>query len=251
MYQRDLKIQKGIKNNVRVQFKNSDQKRINISNTTTFVFSMFDAINQRLILQKDLTVIDDGTTLNLRGVAELTFNESDTIDLEKSSYQYSITYKDPTDGTSLPAYVNTYYGMAGTLLLDDDVYPVLQPSQEVVSFLNAFNAFTNRYEHTSGNIYAYPEYNGNTALHTVAMYMTNFRGTVNIEATLNNSPSSFGRYVTVVSKGYNGFSGIDYVNFNGIFSYIRIMYIPATAPGEIQNNNPSFFGSFDKVLYRS
>ena len=251
MYQRDLKIQKGIKNNVRVQFKNSDQKRINISNTTTFVFSMFDAINQRLLLQKDLTVIDDGTTLNLRGVAELTFNESDTVDLEKSSYQYSITYKDPTDGTSLPAYVNTYYGMAGTLILDDDVYPVLQPSQEVVSFLNAFNSFTNRYEHTSGNIYAYPEFNSNSALHTVAMYMTNFRGTVNIEATLYNNPNSFGRYMTVASRTYNGFSGIDYVNFNGVFSYIRIMYIPATAPGEIQNNNPSFFGSFDKVLYRS
>ena len=50
MYQRDLKIQKGIKNQVRVQFKNSDQKKVRIYNTQTFVFSMFDAINQRLIV---------------------------------------------------------------------------------------------------------------------------------------------------------------------------------------------------------
>ena len=48
MYQQDLKIQKGIKNQVRVQFKNSDQKKIRIFNTQTFVFSMFDAINQRI-----------------------------------------------------------------------------------------------------------------------------------------------------------------------------------------------------------
>jgi hypothetical protein len=39
MYQRDLKIQKGIKNQVRIQFKNSDQKRIPISDTTNFVFN--------------------------------------------------------------------------------------------------------------------------------------------------------------------------------------------------------------------
>ena len=43
MYQRDLKIQKGIKNQIQVQFKNSDQKKIRIFNTQTFVFSMFDA----------------------------------------------------------------------------------------------------------------------------------------------------------------------------------------------------------------
>ena len=47
MYQRDLKIQKGIKNEVRIQFKNSDQKRVPVSNTQTFVFSMFDTTNQR------------------------------------------------------------------------------------------------------------------------------------------------------------------------------------------------------------
>ena len=49
MYQRDLKIQKGIKNNIRVQFKNSDQKRIPISNTGTYEFSMFDAVNNRML----------------------------------------------------------------------------------------------------------------------------------------------------------------------------------------------------------
>lgn len=248
MYQRDLKIQKGIKNKVRIQFKNSDQKRINISNTTTYVFSMFDAINQRLLLQKNLDVIDDGSTLNLRGVAELTLTESDTIDLDKSSYQYAVTYQDPADGTSLPAYVNTYYGMAGTVTLDEDVYPVLQPSQEIVSFLRMFDG--TKYVHPSGNIYAYPEYNSNSALHTVALYMTRFKGEVIIEGTLYNTPAGFNRYARIEARTYSGFSGIDYVNFNGIFSYIKITYIPAKAPAESQNDNPSFFGSFDKALYR-
>ena len=249
MYQRDLKIQKGIKNKVRIQFKNSDQKRIPISQDDIFVFSLFDATNQRLLIEKTLDILDDGTTFATRGLAELVLTENDTMDLDVSDYQFSVKKQD-TDGTYLPAYSNTYYGVAGFLKVAQDVYPMLQPSQEVVAFERVYDDGIQKYRHRSGNIYAYPEYNGNTALHTAAAYMTNFKGQLLIEGTLYNSPASFNRYVTIASQTYNGFNGIDYFNFNGIFSYIRFTYIPATAPGDSNNNNPNFYGSFDKVLYR-
>jgi len=251
MYQRDLKIQKGIKNQVRIQFKNSDQKRINISNTQTYIFSMFDATDQRFFMEKPLQVLDDGVTTSTRGLALLSLTESDTMALTKSKYQFSVRYQDPTDGTYLPAYSNTYYGMAGHLTVSDDVNPVLQPSQEITSFLPSFNSATNLYEHKSGNIYAYPEYKSNTALHTMALYMTNYIGKVYIQATMDNTPASFGRYATLETLTYDGFSGIDYYNFNGIFSYIRVMYVPAQGPTGFSNNDPSYYGSFDRVLYRS
>ena len=251
MYQHELKIQKGIKNKVRIQFKNSDQKRITVSDTGTYVFSMFDAINQRLLIQKELEVLDDGFTTSTRGQAVLTLSESDTIDLDRSSYQFSVKYQDPADGTYLPAYSNTYYGMAGTVQLMQDVYPVLQPSQEIVSLLTSFNQGTMLYEHKSGNIYAYPEFNSNSALHTVATYMTKFKGTVHVQGTLSNQPDSYGKYFTIDSRTYTGFSGVDYINFNGVYTYIRLLIVPATAPAETTNDNPSFFGSFDKALYRS
>jgi hypothetical protein len=249
MYQRDLKIQKGIKNQIRIQFKNSDQKRISISNTSTFVFNMFDISSQQLVLQKELAILDNATT-STKGLALLTINEGDTIDLSSVSYNYSIIYRDPTDGADLPVYTNTYYGIAGTVNLTEEVYPKLKPSQEVVAFLKSYNSQIRLYEHKSGNVYAYPELNSNTALHTVALYMTNFKGTVYIQGTLYNSPQEFGRYVTTAFRIYTGFTGVDYVNFNGIFSYIRIMYVPQ--PDITGNNdNPEFYGSFDKVLYRS
>jgi hypothetical protein len=249
MYQRDLKIQKGIKNQVRIQFKNSDQKRIPISNTSTFLFNMFDANTQQLVIQKELIILDDATT-STRGAALLTINESDTVDLASVSYHYSITYQDPVDGTYLPTYTNTYYGMAGTVNLSEEVYPKLKPSQEITSFLKSYNSQIMLYEHKSGNIYAYPEFNSNTALHTVALYMTRFKGTVYIQGTLYNSPQESGRYVTLAFRIYDGFTGVDYVNFNGLFSYIRIVYVPQ--PDLTGNNdNPAFYGSFDKVLYRS
>lgn len=249
MYQRDLKVQKGIKNQIRVQFKNSDQKKVSISNTQTFVFSMFDAVNRRLIVRKDLEVLDQGTT-STRGLALLTLGENDTLDLDRSSYQYTVTLLD-NDGTYTPTYSNTYYGMAGTLHLTSEVYPVLQPSQEISTFLVSFNAETALYEHKSGNVYAYPEFNGNSGLHTVAFYLTNYRGTVYVQGTLDNTPASFGNYTTIVSQSYDNFSGIDYVNFNGVFTYIRVMHVPSTAPAESNNDNPAWYGSFDKFLYRS
>lgn len=248
MYQRDLKIQKGIKNRVRIQFKNSDQKKVQIYNTQTFVFSLFDAINRRLLIEKELEVLDVSTAT--RGQALLTLNESDTLDLDRSSYQYSVKLQD-TDGTYLPAYANTYYGMAGTLHLSNDIYPVLQDSVQVTTFTKTYNDDIQLYEQKSGNIYASPEYNGNTALHTAAVYLTNYKGTVYIQGTLDNSPGSSGNYSTIVSKTYNGTSGIDYFNFNGVFTYIRILHIPAKGPTDSDNDNPAFFGSLDKVLYRS
>ena len=245
MYQRDLKIQKGIKNKIRVQFKNSDQKRIPISNTGTYVFSMFDAVNNRMLLQKNLTVLDDGVTIGLRGLAELSLLESDTLDLEVSEYQFTVKYQDPSDGTYLPTYSNTYYDVAGQIQVRQDAYPALQPSQEITAFNQVYNDSITAYQYFSGNVYAYPEYNSNTALHTVAMYMTNYIGTVTIQGTLYNSPQSFGRYVNIATLTYNGYNGIDYKNFNGIFSYIRIMYQPTL---DFMGNTT---GTFDKVLYRS
>ena len=249
MYQRDLKIQKGIKNQVRVQFKNSDQKNVRIYTTQTFVFSMFDAINQRLLVEKPLQVLDVGST-STKGLAVLTFTESDTLDLDRTSYKYSIKMLD-SDGSYTPAYANTYYGISGTLHLSQDVYPVLQDSTVVDTFIKTYNDSIQKYEHKSGNIYAEPEYNGNTALHTAAFYLTNYRGTVYVQGTLDNTPDTSGNYSTIATRTYNGTSGIDYLNFNGVYSYIRIMHVPAQGPIDLDNDNPAYYGSFDKVLYRS
>lgn len=248
MYQHDLKIQKGIKNKVRIQFKNSDQKRLPISNTSTYVFTMFDSIDQRLLIEKNLTVLDDGSTLGLRGLAELSLTESDTIDLDTTSYHFTVKYQNPADGTYQHAYSDTYYGVKGIIHLLQDAYPKLKPSQEIVSFNKHLNTTTMKFEHKSGGVYAYPEYNSNTALHTMAMYMTRFKGTVYVQASLDNVPN--GNYSTIQTLVYNSFSGIDYINFNGVYSYVRVYYVPATAPAESGNDNSAYYGSFDKILYR-
>ncbi len=250
MYQRELNIQKGLKNSVRIQFKNSDQKRISISNTETYVFSMYDAINQRLLIEKPLTVLDQGTTAT-KGLALLTLNESDTLDLQQSSYTYAIK-KLESDLSYSPAYSNTYYGINGTLNLLNDINPVLKPSTDISSFLISYNASTNLYEYKSRAIYADPLFQGNTALHTAAIYMTAFKGRLYVMGTLDDNPDDLAQYSIVQQKSFNFYTGVDYVNFNGVFTYLNFMYIPEKGPTDLNNrDNQSYRGTLDKILYRS
>ena len=251
MYQRDLKIQKGIKNQIRLEFKNSDQKPIRISNTNTYEFSLINAASQLQVLKKIITVLDDGVTTSTKGLALLSLRESDTMDLEQDSYKFVVKYYSSAEQGYLPTYVNTYYGMTGIAHVVQESMPVLQPNQEITSFLKTYNDSTLNYEHRSGNVYAYPEYNSNNGLHTVCVYVTNYTGTVYVQATLSNQPNSTANtYVTVASKTYKNFSGADYLNFTGIYTYIRIVHIPGRGPLDSVNDNPAYYGSFDKVLYR-
>lgn len=254
MYQHALKIQKGLRNKVQIQFKNSDQKRINVS-TGTFVFSMFDAINQRQLLSKNLNITDQGTTAT-RGLALLELSESDTLDLDTGMYQFTVASMDEY-GSLEPTYANTYYGVSGQIELRQDSFPVLKPSQQVLGdsstitgFMVQYNHTDSTYEYYSDPMRAQPEFNGNTALHTMAFYLTRFKGSVIIEGTQENSPGQFGNYAIITTETYDGFTGVDYVNFYGVWSYVRIRYIPDADPLS-DNRSTSYRGFFDKLLYRS
>jgi hypothetical protein len=258
MYQHDLKIQKGLKNKVQIQVKNSDQKRIHVSSTdTSFVFSMFDVINQRQVVSKELTIIDEGTTAT-RGLALLELNESDTLDLDTGKYSFTVARKDKLTRQLEPTYANTYYGVAGTIELRQDNFPILQPSRQVLGDSATINEFQIQYNHDnstweyySGNLYANPEFNGNNALHTMAFYLTRYKGRIIIEASQENDPGFFGNFAILSNKAYSRFTGIDYQNFYGVWSYVRIRYIPDTDPVSGDNRITSYRGFVDKLLYRS
>lgn len=268
MYQHELKIQKGLRNRVQLQFKNSDQKLVNVS-TATFVFSMFDENNQRVIVSKNLEILDQGTT-STRGLAQLTLNETDTLDLDTGYYKFSVS-RYTSDGSYEPTYSNTYYGVSGTMELRQDTYATLQPSTEVTAATFEAGVVYNadmaaqRYEFYSGQLQAHPEFNNGQALHTMAFYLNNFKGTIKIQATQENSPGQFGNYVTLTTLTYpTKTTGVVYQNFQGVWSYVRVIHYPDNdpvydnrnfiSPGGIGNPTPgiSFYpnGRIDKLLYR-
>jgi len=62
MYQRKLKIQKGFKDYIQIQFKNSDQKPVSLSTSSNYWFDLIDSYGRQLVLTKPLTIIDDTVT---------------------------------------------------------------------------------------------------------------------------------------------------------------------------------------------
>lgn len=254
MYQRDLTIQKGVKNKIQLQFKNSDQKPVPV-NSSTFVFTMFDRTTQRKIIEKDITILDDGTTAT-RGLAVLNLLEGDTWGIDCADYQFSISMYDADDNTYTPTYANTYYGMAGTLHLQHDLMPALQKSLTVTEFQKNLNRDpdSQRYEFDSGNLPGNPSFHHNGEYHTMAVYMTNYTGWVYAQGSMDNAPPPSGAvstYATIDGRYYTNFTGIDYFNFQGVWSYTRLRYVPdiGTYPG--LNDQTQYTGSVDKLLYRS
>jgi hypothetical protein len=251
MYQRDLTLQKGIKNKIQLQFKNSDQKFLDVS-TSSFVFVLFDTVNKRNLIEKDVRILDDGSTRALRGLGEVVLTESELQACESTFYRMGVKALD-SDGSYVPTYANTYYGVGATVEVRHDLYPTLVPSQEVTSFNSYYNGDESamRYEYYTGNLNAHPEFNNNAALHTAAIYMTQYKGKVIVEGTLENSPAAFANYAVIKDTTYNDFTGIDYYNFNGVFSKIRVRYIPEKNPVSQENDDTLYSGTVDKVLYRS
>ena len=343
MYQRELTIQRGMKNRVQVQFKNSDQKRVYIaaaSSTTSyvnsgstviplanvsniklgmsvsspsvqagtfvsaisansvtisnlnpvynadlneflspivepiasgdsvnfshnFVFSMFDAEQQRMVVQKELEIIDNGSNTSTRGIALLTLTDSDIRNLNSGFYTFGITLAD-SDGGRLPVYSDTYYNINGTIRLTHDLLPTLKEGYIITAFQRYANEDedASRYEFYTGNLRAFPDQTQTT---TAAMYFTNFSGTVKLQGTLDDSPSTFASYVDLETKTYTNFTGVDYANAIGSWSNVRVMWYPnnSTLPGLMNFYSPLMPGNptpgleywpngkLDKVIARS
>jgi uncharacterized protein YcfL len=256
MYQRPLKIQKGVKNTIQVQFKNSDQKLLNIHGKN-FKMYVYDSFGDRtLVVSKNLTVLDVGSTSTFyttKGLAEISFSDKDIQTVESKSYNFSIVEVDQ-QGEETATYSNTYYDVSGTLEIKDEVVPKFRPSIEISNFQRFYNSNPDKlhWEYNTGNIRVYPDRLNKTATHTVAFYLNNFKGTVVVEGTLENEPSTYGRYAIIDSKNYTtNTTGVGYFTFVGLFTHIKFTYIPSKNPVSGDNSEISYSGTLDKVLIRS
>ena len=224
-----------------------------------YVFNMFDSTNNTLLVRKDVEVTDDGVTTSSRGLALLTLTENDTRNLESTYYNFSVTSTD-ADGADLPTYSNVYYGINGQLRLTHDVFPTPKPTQEITSWQKYYNQNQLKYNFYTGNLRGYPELN---QLTTVAMHLNAFKGTIKIQATLENNPGTFANYTTLAELTYSTpTTKIVYQNAVGNWSDVRVLWIPDSdgvsnyySPAMPGNPTPGteYFplGKIDKVQYRS
>jgi hypothetical protein len=206
MYQRKLKLQKGFKDSVQIQFKNGDQKPVSIS-SGTYYFDIIDSSGRQLVLSKPLTSLEvastSTSTIVNKGLALATFDPADTINLTAASYKFVVKQDNP-DGTYTPVYSNTYYGITGEVEIAEDGFPIGYPIQTVE--LKQLES-SKQYDRTVQNLgyiftseWLRPVVRPTTSATTSSVLITlaSFKGTITVEGTLDNNPSSAGHANTQV-----------------------------------------------------
>jgi hypothetical protein len=245
VYNRNLKIFRGVDNRIDIQVRNNDQKASNIVGST-LVFNLVSQSTKHLVFQKDFTAMELAT-----GKVTVIITAEELLDLDMGFYNYSVIKEvrstvDSTDYTvtsKMPLYMDSQYDTVGTLEITGDVYGDVSNSMNVSTF-NYTNPFTQGASepfpfYTSEIIDASPNTSPAYPIHTFQFYTTNYTGTVEIQASLDAQGATprETKWATVAT--------VDllterYKNVTGKYNWFRIKHIPAT------NNT----GTVDKILYR-
>ena len=226
VYDRKLNFFKGIDNTVLFSFKNDDQKPVGITGKTIF-FNLMDPENKTTAIQKQMTVKD-----GIKGIAQLKIAENDLLDHPAKFYTYSVHIKDEEDN-ELPVYSDTQYMPGGTAEVMENIYPELKPSTEISSFTKRSTQLI------SSTVDAAPEINSNNALHSIAVYTTDFTGRLEIFGTMDASASlatdalqvgdsdKYKNFFVITPDGesnpfvdFSSSTGVTHIKFTGVYKRV-------------------------------
>lgn len=283
VYQKTLKVYRGIDNLLHFEVKNHDQKPISLAGYIPR-FVAYDE-NKNLVIERDGTIIDDAitrttvvaesapdTTLEFsstsgiavgqtvsgiyikdntlvtavesnvvtlnksplesiplgseisfqtrarRGVFAVTVTENDLIDLKQQYLNYTI-YLVNTIGDKTLTYSDAHFGAAGTIYVSGTALPGPVATHNVTTFAQDSQSPTEWYTET---IDAQPGINGNSALHTAAVYTDAYNGNVTVQGTLENQVTLNTFWADIATLSFDGTETEPKpVNFNGVFSHLR------------------------------
>jgi hypothetical protein len=239
VYDRRLKLYKGVSNPLTFTFKNEDQKAQDIT-AKTYEFVLIDSETKKSALTRNLTILDDGSTTSSKGTASITITEGDLLELDAKFYNYAIR-EVAADNSRTVTFADTAYNAAGTVEVLDGAYPDMIDSEEVASFTVTTGPLTR----TSSAIDANPGINNNAALHTIAVYTKSFSGSLRIQGTMAAIPDNSDYFdIAATDQSYtinfSNSSGVTYYNFTGVYQNVRFSWA----------NDTGNTGQIDKILYR-
>jgi hypothetical protein len=91
----------------------------------------------------------------------------------------------------------------------------------------------------SESISGQPSLNGNSALHTAAIYNNSAVATLTVQGTLDNTVTNSTVFFDISTVSLLSTDTIKYVNFNGVFNHVRFKFDPTNQ------------GSISKILVRN
>lgn len=241
VYQRNVKIYKGIDNAIEFDIKNADQKRIDLTQFDQLQMNVMDASGNALPSSPyELQVTP------LRGIATATIP---AIDLEKLTDQflrYSVTATQNSNDVIL--YADTRFGMAGTLELHTNGMPVTRADRVYDTFTAEIDLKGVPTYHSSAIPAKFYEAVPTTEL-TFDVTLRGFTGSVWVEATKKGTinPEAFKASPYLANYTFDNFTGVWSSQALAIedYQYFRVSYTTPYAIGigasfEVQRENGEY-----------
>lgn len=228
VYQKNIKIHRGVDNRIDFQVKNSDQKPLSIVGSS-LVFVLVDKEQNRLILEKSCEI----QSLAL-GRIFVEIGHEELFDIEPGFYNFSLLKENREDVDSTehrvikrtPVYVDSNYSATGIIEVLGDLKGNPIKSLEIKEFKQDVpENYTEPYTFYSSIISARPELNNGSSMHTFQFYMTDYNGEVTIQGSLSDGASpniwiDINDPITVIG------SNLKYKNIVGKYNWFRIKHIP-------------------------
>ena len=245
VYNRNTKIYRNVDNTIDFQIRNGDEKAISIG-TQSLVFNLISRETQDLVLQKDCTALD--STI---GRFQVTITQTEMRDLELGYYDFSLVLENRNTVDSITfevqsrqnLFIDDQYGALGTIEVYGNVTGEIKSSLEIEDFKEVNPAAVGEEDpkrFISGIIDGKPLLNRAGSMHTFQYYMTDYTGSVAIEASLDEGGAPY-NWIELDTENYTSNSENSSKNVTGKYNWFRIVYTP---------DNDINTGSFDKVLYR-
>jgi len=221
VYQRQIKVYRGIDNVLDFRLLNADQKPVNVANYTP-KFVAFDETKTKVI-EHDGTVLQLDDSAAQRGRFQITITENDLLNIQQQFLSYNIYLVNNTDNTKTITYVDSHFDNDATIFVSSEAFPGAKESYSITTFTEELGVAGDDSDNywISESTNAQPAINGNEALHTAAIYSDGYTGDITVQATLENSVTDSTLWADISTVSLANESEPKPVNFNGVFSHLR------------------------------
>lgn len=210
VYSRNLKIHKGIDNQLQFQFINQDQKPVNITGKTLSC-RILNKDNTVILLQKALTPV-----YPLTGIAVLNLTMSESLKLDTTLCNYSITI--PDGEFDYPVYTDDNSGGNGIIDVTEEVMPRYVRSGRMD--MNTEHSTPSPSNQVTYYTYGYqPSDNPD---HTVQVTFDEFEGTFNLQGSVSGLDGEW--YDITDPEEYSGYTSTDYFTYTGFHKFVRCSF---------------------------
>lgn len=227
VYQRNLKVYRGVDNRIDIQVKNLDQKPYDITGFSILI-NVVEKETQELLLQKECE-----TKSLSQGRIYVNLSADDLLTINPGHYQYSLIKEtrsnvDSTDYTVSSReilYLDSQYGSAGTIQVYPNVYSEPKPSIIIKEFREDVDQDLNTPPiFYSSIIDAKPQLSTEATVHTFRFYMTDYNGEVVIQGSQSEGANPH-LWEDIITYDVTA-SDLQYATITGKYYWLRVKHTP-------------------------